>query len=320
MSNRNLLIRYQAPAKPRPGSNFGFFSGFLPLFLIALTTEYLASRDIFASDFQSPRTMALGGAGRAGPLLNDAILLNPSFAAFLKERVSAGVTYQTFAPTPATEALGDSTAGTAATGKSYQASLQDGRSPLFEAGISYTHLEGGSMIHFGASRSFIQRMGFGLGAKFIRDNSLERVTGEASLSATGVITSEIQTALVIDNLLQTQESKEQGLYREFAIGAKFNLMGILLFYADPHYTPELPKALGRPFGYEAGAELVMFQDIFLRAGLFKDSKAPSIGTWGDGWGMGAGWLGPKISFDFGFSRVVDPIPSDTWNFGATLYL
>src|SRR4051812_17667173 len=36
-----------------------------------------------ASDFQSARTAALGGAGHAAPLLNDSIYLNPSFESFL---------------------------------------------------------------------------------------------------------------------------------------------------------------------------------------------------------------------------------------------
>src|SRR4051812_23643954 len=43
----------------------------------------LFSGGIWASDFHSPRTAALGGAGHAGPLLNDGVYLNPSFASFL---------------------------------------------------------------------------------------------------------------------------------------------------------------------------------------------------------------------------------------------
>jgi len=268
-----------------------------------------------ASDFQSPRTVALGGAGRAGPLLNDAILLNPSFAAFLKERVSAGVTYNTFAPT-----RDSSSSQPVGQGRNYQVSLQDGRSPLFEAGLAYTQFTDGSMIHVGASRNFLQRMGFGLGAKFQMSPDSSRVVSDGSFSVTGVITPEIQAALVVDNLFQSGSAQRAGLYREVALGTKFNLMQMLLLYLDPHYTPDLPESLGKKFGYEVGAELVVFKDVFLRTGLFRDSRAQAIRTYGSGWGLGGGWLGPKISFDLGFARVVDPVAADTWTFGATLYL
>lgn len=268
-----------------------------------------------ASDFQSPRTVALGGAGRAGPLLNDAILLNPSFAAFLQERVSAGVTYSTFAPTadaPSSQGVGQ--------GRNYQVSLQDGRSPLFEAGLAYTQFTDGSMIHVGASRSFLKRMGFGLGAKFQMDPDRSRVVSEGSFSFTGIVTPEVQAALVVDNLFQSGSAKREGLYREIALGTKFNIMQMLLLYLDPHYTPDLPESLGRRFGYELGAEFVVFKDVFLRTGVFRDARAQAIRTYGSGWGLGGGWLGPKISFDLGFARVVEPVAADTWTFGATLYL
>jgi hypothetical protein len=261
---------------------------------------------IHAADFHSPRSVALGGAGRAGPLLNDAILLNPSFAAFLKERVSAGFSYLTH--------------GTNQDDRTYQVSLQDGRSPFFEAGLSYTRLESGSMIHFGASRSFIQRTGFGLGAKFLRPTHEGPLIADASLSATAIITPEIQAALVVDNLVQGDLARANGNYREIALGTKINIMKMILLYIDPHYTPELPSRFGERLGYSAGAELVMFQDVFLRAGTYRNAKQPILNSWGNGWGLGAGWLSPKISFDIGYTQATTPAPATLWNLGATFYL
>jgi hypothetical protein len=250
--------------------------------------------------------------------LNDAITLNPSFAAFLKERVSAGITYNSFAPTPDMPvAAGSAPAGA---GRNYQVSLQDGRSPFFEAGVAYTQFTDGSMIHVGASRTFIQRLGFGLGAKFQMSEDRSQVISDGSLSMTGVITPEIQAALVVDNLYQSDRAQEAGLYREFALGTKLNVMGIVLLYLDPHYIPELPETLGRRFGYELGAEFVVLQDVFLRTGVFRDAKTAATRSYGTGWSLGAGWLGPKLSFDLGFARAVDPVPADSWTFGATLYL
>ena len=307
MSNRfsNMRGSLAVISRFRP-----FHASILPAFLMTGLT--------WASDFQSPRTAALGGAGRAGPLLNDAITLNPSFAAFLRERVSAGITYNSFSPTPDMPVPSGSTP--VGEGRNYQVSLQDGRSPFFEAGVAYTQFTDGSMIHVGASRTFIQRMGFGLGAKFQMNEDRSQVVSDGSLSMTGVITPEIQAALVVDNLFQSGRAQDAGLFREFALGTKLNVMGIVLLYLDPHYIPELPETLGRKFGYELGAEFVMFQDVFLRTGFFRDSKTAATRNFGTGWSLGAGWLGPKLSFDLGFSRAVDPVPADSWTFGATLYL
>ena len=265
-----------------------------------------SSQETWAADFHSPRTTGLGGAGRAGPLLNDAIHLNPSFATFLKERVSAGFNYLAHGSSP--------------DDRTYQVSLQDGRSPFFEAGISYTRLFSGSMIHFGASRSFIQRTGFGIGAKFIRPDDRGALLSDFSLSATGILTPEIQAALVVDNLIQSDFARANGYFREIALGTKINIMKMILIYIDPHYTPELPAGSSSKLGYAAGAELVLFQDVFLRAGTYRNSKQPIFNTRGDGWGLGAGWLGPKISFDFGYNQTLSDFPSTLWSLGATLYL
>src|SRR5690348_2766114 len=56
--------------------------------ILALLTPLLslafATSTAVASDFHSPRTDALGGAGHASPLLGDAIYLNPSFTSFIQ--------------------------------------------------------------------------------------------------------------------------------------------------------------------------------------------------------------------------------------------
>jgi hypothetical protein len=314
MSNRISII--PTPTQDWPKLSLKQLKPFA--YFAALAASTLASSESWAVDYHSPRTSALGGAGRAGPLLNDAIHLNPSFAAFLKERVSAGFNYINYGPTPSSE--GQDGVGELPAGRSYQVSLQDGRSPFFEAGLAYTRIGSGSMIHFGASRSFIERTGFGIGAKFIRESNESPVISDASLSATGILAPGVQSALVIDNLVQNQLSKNAGLYREIALGTKINIMQIVLLYVDPHYTPELPATLGQKLGYAAGAEFVIFRDLFFRTGLYRSSKQPILNTRGDGWGIGGGWLSPKISFDVGFSQTVTPTPSDLWNFGATLYL
>jgi len=276
---------------------------------LGLSAQINASR-CFASDFQSPRTAALGGAGHAGPLLNDAIYMNPSYSSFLPTYAISGnyewANYQDGSYKY----------------KILNASVQDGRNELFQAGVAYTHRDDGNFIHLGAGRSiFPNRLGLGLGGKlFMPANTSGVHVFDSTFSVTGVPTEMIQTAFVIDNLLQTQTGLQYGLYREFILGTKFNVQKIVLVYLDPHYVPSLTSA--STFGYEAGAEWPIFNDFFLRGGLFHSSNVPTLGngTRGNGFGMGVGMLGPRFSVDYGISRVLQPLIGTVQTVGFTTYL
>src|SRR6185437_600128 len=98
---------------------------------------------------------------------------------------------------------------------------------------------------------------------------------------------------------------------------------LLLIYADPHYTPTLPSAA---FGYETGLEFSLMDDLFLRLGTFKNASQPQqIGNRGNGWSAGLGWIGPRISLDYGFSRVTSGSSfataqaTSTHNIGVTAF-
>jgi len=298
--------------------------GLKKLGTLSLLTHLLAMATyVYASDFHSPRTAALGGAGHASPLLNDAILLNPSFAAFLNDRVSAGFSYQNFeAPSvdSSTQPEGEFS------GRSYQVSLQDGRSPLFEAGVAYTRNPVGSSVHIGAARTFVQQFGFGVGAKLLFNEERTVMDPNYSLSITGSLFQEIQFSITADNLINNLGRRSRGLLEEYTLGTKINIMDLLLFYIDPHYFPD-PQVEQSDWGLEAGVEIVLMNDLFLRFGRYTNSQIPwilnsglSANPYGKGYGMGLGWLGPKISFDFSFARTSLPFSSSSYNMSATLYL
>jgi hypothetical protein len=267
-----------------------FFNVATHLFLAGLINTALAS------DYHSPRTAALGGSGHAGPLLNDSILLNPSFTSFLPT-YSIGVNYLN--------------------GTNYSVSIQDGRSEFFQAGVAYSRREDGSFIHVGASKNVVRRLGFGLGAKAYFNNQTRQVSKDMTFSASGIPTDWLQTALIIDNLLETSSGKEQGLYREYILGIKCNIMGIVLAYFDPHYTPSL--LIGERWGYETGLEFVMFSDLYLRFGNFLNSTIPFQAIRGRGYGVGLGWVAPRLSLDYALSRPIVPKLETVHTIGTTLY-
>jgi len=168
----------------------------------------------------------------------------------------------------------------------------------------------------GASKELMKKYGIGLGGKFIFPNDFgtQRYI-DATFSATGLFSKWLQVALVVDNLAQAAVNR--GFYREVVLGTKINVDSILLIYLDPHWTPGLSSS--NAWGYEAGIEFPFFTDLFLRLGQFTNSMVPYQAAYGTGFGVGGGWLAPKLSIDYSFTRTNAPVPSYAHNFGATIY-
>lgn len=246
-------------------------------------------RSAYSSDQQSPRTLALGGAGHAGPLLNDPLYLNPAFIS-LNQAYAMSFSYLKYAD-------GDFK------GRNYNLSLQDGRTELFQAGVGYTLREEGSLITVAGSKQVADRMAVGTGVKlhFGNDHTSAK---DLFLAYGAVATDWLQLSFLADNLLSSSSGKSRGFIREFVIGSKFNLMNIVLVYADPHFAPSLSGSSA--LGHEVGLEFTLMKDLFLRLGQFRNSNIPhQSGKRGNGYSIGAGWVGPRISFDYAYSKIND---------------
>jgi hypothetical protein len=230
--------------------------------------------------------------------LNDSIFLNPSFGSFLP---TYSMALNLTRPTP---------------GRLYDVSIQDGSNALFEGGLAYTVRDDLTFYHVGAAKSFIKRTGFGIGGKFFQDKTRHTSGQDLTFSVSGVPTDWFQTALVVDNVLETDEGARHGLYREYTLGTKFNVMGIVIAYLDPHYTPSLDSG---KFGHEIGLEFILMKDLFLRFGNFRNSNIPWLAVRGRGYSTGLGWLSPRMSVDYALSRVLEPRVDTAHTFSITLY-
>lgn len=257
-----------------------------------------------ASDFHSARTGALGGAGHAGPLLTDAIFLNPSFVSFLPQMAVSGH----FALQPLNS-----------TSNGYNVSIQDGHADsLFQAGIAYTHRADANVFTFGAARSFVKRMGFGLGSKYVIPVDPSRPSfADINVSFTGLALDWLQVSLTGDNLIQTGSGRALGFLREITLGTKVNVMGIVLLYADPHWTPGLEGT--DALGFEGGIEFPILKDFYLRGGYFVNSVIPFMASRGQGFGTGAGWMGPRLSIDYSFERPLLPVAGLLHTFSLSVF-
>lgn len=260
-----------------------------------------------ASDVHSPRTLGLGGSGHAGPLLNDSIYLNPSFAAFL-QTYSIALNYLNF------KNDGDRK------GRGYNVAVQDGRTEFLQAGAAYSVREDGAIAHIGVAKSFFKRFGVSGAYKIYMPTPQagrpKKLIHDSILSMTLIPLDWLQSSLTVDNLIESTDGKAHQFYREIILGTKFNVQSIVLLYADPHWIPSLT---GNTFGHEMGLEFVFTRDFFLRLGNFRNSKVPAVNGYGSGWGLGAGWIAPRISLDYGFSRVTSPHTYSIHSFGTTVY-
>lgn len=245
----------------------------------------LFAETAFSVEYHSPRTLGLGGAGRATPLLNDAIYLNPSYASFAPVYSLSGG-YSSFKPG----------------GRNYHLSIQDSRTELFQAGVGFTKREGTSAINIGASKLVVNRLGFGLGSKFIINDHNNAMTTDMIFSTSYIGLDWMYNTLVIDNLLGNFD-------RTFYLGFKFIPTQNVNIYLDPFYTPNYLG--GNKAGYHFGIELGLLADFFFRIGKYQDAEIPYLGTRGNGFGFSLGWIGPKINVDYGLSRALQTHRADS---------
>jgi hypothetical protein len=237
-----------------------------------------------AVEFQSPRTLALGGSGRAGPLLNDAIYLNPSHASFTP-------IYSLFAGHLKYDG-----------GRNTNISILDSRTELFQAGVGYTVKERNAVINLGASKQILRQLGVGLGSKLLLSRDGSQPLSELSFSTSFIALPWMYTSLIIDNLIEDQTRLKQSWFRTAFLAFKFIPASKVEFFLDPLYSPSYtagPKA-----GYSGGVEIGMLEDFYLRLGRFQDGEIAHTSTRGSGYGFGLGWIAPKLNLEYGMSRVL----------------
>lgn len=275
--------------------------------------SFSLSFQALASDFQSPRTSALGGAGHAGPILTDAIYQNPSYIAMMPV-LALGLNYLTY-PQSGVEA---SPAGTGNNLNTYNISAQNGlRDAWFQYGIGYTQGGPSSSIHFVLSKSYSDQFFLGMGTKITTPNQGTRSRFvDGSVSASGIVTDWFRFSLTIDNLIES--GQVNGFNREYTLGTKINLLSVVQLYLDPLWVPTLTSGQST-WGYELGAEYPFLEYFFLRTGIFKNASIPYRGTRGDGFGLGLGLAMPHTSLDYAYTAVLNPAAAFAHHFALTVY-
>ena len=267
---------------------------------LALLTSLLAVFPTFASDFHSPRTASLGGAGHATALGNDSVFLNPAYTPFINS-TSVGLYWLAW----------NSNYG--GYGRNYSVSIQDGRSDVFQAAIAHTQRDQGRFLHIGASKSLIQKTGLGIGAKMYFPADQNWTAGDLTIGITALPVAWFQAAIVVDNIFESPGGRSINLSREWILGTRFSLLDIVTLYADPMFLP----SLSAQFGFEGGAEFHIMMDLNARVGYFANSMVPMLSRRDQGWSIGGGWAFPRITLDYAY--ISTSSGAFAHDFGATIY-
>jgi hypothetical protein len=274
------------------------FAGVLPIvFFFTMISNALGV------EYQSARTLALGGAGRAGPFLTDAIYLNPSFASYTPIYTLSGG-YNSFQ-----------------SGRNYNFSVQDSRSEFLQAGAGFTKREQNLAVNIGASKAFAKRYGVGVATKLILDNGTNHMTSDFLVSGSILATSWLYATLVVDNLVANTAQTSRNLDRTAFVALKLIAAHKIEFYLDPFYSPAYSH--GNKAGYSVGIEIGMLEDLYLRMGKYQDAEVTHLNTRGNGFGMGLGWIGPKLNLEYAMNRTLSSHAGNSMttshSTGATIY-
>jgi hypothetical protein len=216
-------------------------------------------------------------------MLTDAIYLNPAYASFVPTySLSSGYTWFD-------------------AGRNYNVSVQDSRTELFQAGIGFTRREQNAVFNIGASKLAVEKLGFGLGMKVLIDDATKMTQTGLTFSTTFLLSDQFYAALIIDNLFESEAGRRLNLHRDFILGTKTQISREISLYFDPSYSPNYTA--GKKAGLATGVEFSLLADFYLRAGKFFDSEVVYLNTRGDGFGVGVGWIGPKVNFEYALHRV-----------------
>jgi hypothetical protein len=240
-------------------------------------------------DFQSARTLSLSQGGRAGALMTDTIVMNPSMLGFQPLVAFSGTGFWQREES---------------SNRGFNLGVVDGKNELFTAGLSFTRARQFNIFHLSAAKKVFQWLSLGAHGKRYSSRSTtplpaaRGITGyDGGLSATvslpkGALPLPLNIALTSDNLLSKSGHEESIGPRQVAVGAKTSVVDVLIFYLDyVQYLPENFPSYGKP---SLGGELSITPELFARVSAFGFRER--------GWGLGAGWLGPRVALNYGYQR------------------
>lgn len=204
----------------------------------------------------------------------------------------------------------------------YNISVIDGTNPYVSAGLSLTRAKKGDFIHLALSKKIdywisvgIHAKRFNLRSKDLPPNVESYTVFDGGASVSIAIPKEwssypILLALTSDNLHHATGAEKYLGPKEFSFAAKINFKDLLLVYGDFVHATSTYYG-GYPM-YHSGAEIALGNEFFARGGMF--------GFRNTGWGLGGGWVGPKLGLNYGYQKQTNESQEKLHTLTLDLYM
>ena len=245
-------------------------------------------------DFQTTRLISTGGAGVASILSTEAAILNPASSAFFD---GSSFSYQSYKTTLKKEndlrdTLPDEFPGN---NNSQGAFVADNSGPV-KGGLAYINQNENDykrqrmIAHAAAPIGKSSAMGFSY--NYIQDrfpsgsSPRHKVEHEMIVGFTHIVDESMVLGLVVKDPTRTNPGDERA-----TAGLQFTLAERITIIGD--YGVQYTKSASEKYVWNAGLQLNIFSDFFLRAGQFYDNVNFFKGT-----GWGASWIGPRFGIEF----------------------
>jgi len=253
----------------------------LYILLFAFSLSFIAK----ATNFETARLFSTAGAGVGSILMDEATILNPAPLAFFNlTSVFVQKSVGEYQDTPTSSPLGGREA------ENMAAIVSDAKGPL-KGSLSYFKQTDGHVIRkrisIASAFPFGKKSAVGITARRTTDkiNDVEDTYYQFVVGAIHAVSQYFQAGLVVIDPLGTRPDEMKAI------------LGLQLVYGDfisamVDFGANWERPLDETFLYRGAVQFMVFEDLYLRGGLYKDKGINEKGN-----GVGVGWVSPKLALE-----------------------
>ncbi|TDJ07923.1 MAG: hypothetical protein E2O68_02850 [Deltaproteobacteria bacterium] len=242
------------------------------------------------TNFETARLSSTAGAGVGSILMDEATILNPAPLAFFNlTSVLVQKSFGNYNSEVDNSPLGGKEA------KNIAVIVSDAKGP-FKGSISYFKQTDGNMVRKRISLAtafpFGKKSAFGLTARRTQDQFVfgDETYYQIVIGAFHALNQYFSAGLVIVDPLQKRPEDVKAV------------LGLQLVYGEfisamIDFGGNWMRPLDETFLYRGAVQFMVFKDLFIRGGLYKDKGQNEKGN-----GVGIGWTSPKLSLEIGMKN------------------
>ncbi|RLA65053.1 MAG: hypothetical protein DRQ88_02655 [Epsilonproteobacteria bacterium] len=243
-----------------------------------------------ATEFETARLFSTAGAGVGSILMDEATVLNPAPLAFFN--LTSVFLQKSFGEYSAD---GNDSPLNGREAENVAAIISDAKGP-FKGSLSYFKQSDGDIVRkrisIATAFPFGKKSSIGITARRTTDEifDFEDTYYQFVVGAFHSINQYFSAGLVIVDPISTRPKDTKAI------------LGLQLVYGDfisamVDFGANWVKPLNETFLYRGAVQFMIFKDLYVRGGLYKDKGLNEKGT-----GVGIGWVSPKLALEIGMKN------------------